>query len=211
MIFFKNLGGVGDKFAQANALMSRLQSSALYTDTLSDADLTLLKTTREESQDRITLLTTTITSDVSRAKGMIAEVSLQTAIIDNFTLKAQRSYFTEHIDEKLGILSTNTELKTLLDSINRQVIDKNIRQNFIAWYDEFFATVCSTTDPTNDITVKGTVTFQNGSPASVDTCQGATLVQTQCVNKQNIGTTQTNCQNGCSDGVCLNAPVNTFK
>ena len=191
--------------------MSRLQSSALYTDTLTDSELALLKTTREESQARIVLLTTTINADSTRAKGMIAEVALQTALLDNFTLKAPRSYFINNVNNKLGILSNNTELKTLLDSINKQVNDRNIRESFIAWYDEFFATVCTTTDPTNDITVKGTVTFQNGSPASTDTCQGAVLVQTQCVNKQNIGTTQTNCPNGCSDGVCLNAPVNTLK
>lgn len=191
--------------------MSRLQSSALYTDTLTDSELALLKTTREESQARITLLTTTITSDTTRAKGMIAEIALQTAILDNFTLKAPRSYFINNVDNKLGVLSTNTDLKALLDSINKQVNDRNIRESFIAWYDEFFATVCSTTDPTNDITVKGTVTFQNGSPASTDTCQGAVLVQTQCVNKQNIGTTQTTCPNGCNDGVCLNAPINTLK
>ncbi len=202
---------MGDKFAQASALMSRLQSSALYTDTLTDSELALLKTTREESQARIALLTTTINSDTSRAKGMISEVNLQTAILDNFTLRAPRSYFINNVENKMGTYSTNTELKTLLDSINKQVNDKNIRESFIAWYDEFFATVCSTTDATNDITVKGTVTFQNGSPSSTDTCQGNVLVQTQCVNKQNIGTTQTTCPNGCSDGVCLDAPINTLK
>lgn len=170
VVFFRE-NVVGDRFTQASALMSRLQSSALYTDTLTDSELALLKTTREESQDRIGLLTTTINSDTVRAKGMIAEVALQTAILDNFTLKAPRSYFINNVDNKLGILSTNTELKTLLDSINKQVNDRNIRESFIGWYDEFFATVCTTTDPNNDITVKGTVTFQNGSPASTDTCQ----------------------------------------
>jgi hypothetical protein len=91
------------------------------------------------------------------------------------------------------------------------VNDRNIRESFIAWYDEFFATVCSTNDASNDISVKGTVTFQNGSPDSVDTCEGNILAQTQCLNKQNIGAIQTTCPNGCSDGACINAPVNTLK
>lgn len=89
-------------------------------------------------------------------------------------------------------------MRELLDGINTQVNDKNLRDSFISWY----KTLCITDDPNSDPSKKGTISFPGGADPIPDMCTSTTtLVQTECVNRQVGQTITTNCPN-CNDGVC---------
>jgi hypothetical protein len=143
--------------------MKQLRSSALDSGLSSD-QLALLKQQKEDSELRISTLTSLIDADNTRARRILRNLNVsptqQQAIINEFAIAAPRSYFNAQLPTVLGAtLSANTELKDVLTSINIGINDKNLREAYIRDYNDLAQNYCTTDDPNVDITKKGTVKF----------------------------------------------------
>lgn len=79
--------------------MRKLQSSALSQPT--NEELEILATAHTQSKARVETLQNLINADVGRAREIITDTAAQTMIIDDFSLRAPRSFFIKNIDSKL--------------------------------------------------------------------------------------------------------------